>query len=169
MMKQTKTYGLSERVLAGILSLCMVLSAVSGLGLIHAVVNAAGEVPMSGTSGATQHIVADSRAADPNTMDTYLQRLLTLESGSRYAGRVWSDKSVFAYKDTKRAEENYATKGGFNGTDTLHLDMATDGYNGDVIFDADFLHVFSTLASSQVVDEYPPSAPITKTSGRRSW
>ena len=162
-MKQTKTYGLSERVLAGILSLCMVLSAVSGLGLIHAVVNAAGEVPMSGTSGATQHIVADSRAADPNTMDTYLDRLLTLESGSRYAGRVWSDKTVFAYDDTDRKDD------AFDGVQTLHLDMATDGYNGDVIFDADFLHVFSTLASSQVVAEYPPSAPITRMSGRRSW
>ena len=121
MMKQTKTYGLSERVLAGILSLCMVLSAVSGLGLIHAVVNAAGEVPMSGTSGATQHIVADSRAADPNTMDTYLERLLTLENGSRYAGRVWSDKTVFAYGDTDRkgiADYN-GDKGGFDGTNTL--------------------------------------------------
>ena len=162
-MKQTKTYGLSERVLAGILSLCMVLSAVSGLGLIHAVVNAAGEVPMSGTSGATQHIVADSRAADPNTMDTYLERLLTLASGSRYAGRVWSDKTVFAYGDTARKDT------AFDGDHTLALDMATDGYDGNVSFNADFLHVFSTLESSQVVNEYPPSAPITRTSGRRSW
>ena len=34
------------------------------------------------------------RVADPNTMDSYQDFLLNSSNGSRYAGRIWADKSV---------------------------------------------------------------------------
>ncbi len=82
---------------------------------------------------------AVNRVADRNTMDDYKNRLLSETVGSRYAGRVWTDKSVFAYD--------------VGGNNEIGLDMATDGYNGNVSFNADFAHVFSALASSQLENE----------------
>lgn len=84
------------------------------------------------------------RIADPNTMDDYLG-VFNLENNSRVAGRVWSDKTVFAN----------GTKAG-NGVlvdGILTLDRDTDGVDTTVQTDTDFLHIFSTLGSSQVVDE----------------
>ncbi len=75
-----------------------------------------------------------NRIADPNTMDDYIN-VLNLKENSRNAGRVWSDKTVFA------------------AGSTLQLDFATDGLNTTVKTDTDFLHVFSTIGSSQVVNE----------------
>ena len=69
--------------------------------------------------------------ADNDTMDTYQDALINEENGSMYAGRVWSDKSVF--------------------TNDISLDYATDGYNGTITNNSDFLHVFSALGSSQNV------------------
>ena len=86
------------------------------------------------------------RKADNQTMDDYIMQLLSQQWGSRYAGRIWTDKSVFAYDGAKSAADN-----------KIVLDMATDGYTGEVKFSADFAHVFSALASSQVVHEWPPS------------
>nr|WP_325300810.1 hypothetical protein [uncultured Dysosmobacter sp.] len=131
-MRETKTHGLSHRLTAALLCLCMVASMLSGFQVRQAYAAA----------GQTEHIVENSRVADPDTMDDYLNRLLTASTGSRYAGRVWTDKSVFAYSE---------------GNNTITLDMDTDGYKGNVEFNADFAHVFSALASSQVVNEYPPS------------
>ena len=74
-----------------------------------------------------------NRVADDDTMDTYIDRLISDEAGSRYAGRLWADKSVFK-----------------NGS-SVTLDMETDGYNGTVSSNADFLHAFSALGSSQMV------------------
>ena len=85
-----------------------------------------------------------ARVADPNTMDNYRKLLLSDENGSRYAGRIWSDKTVVDYKSTNNS---------------LILDTETDGYAGPVGFNADFLHVFSALGSSQVVDQFT-SKPI---------
>ncbi len=98
--------------------------------------------------GATEHIVENSRVADPDTMDDYVNQLLNMANGSRYAGRVWTDKSVFAYGNDD--EQDWIGN-------ALSLHMETDGYDGSVDFDADFGHVFSALASSQVVNEFPPS------------
>ncbi|MCH5199017.1 MAG: hypothetical protein J1E34_08955 [Oscillospiraceae bacterium] len=81
------------------------------------------------TPGTVGHI------ADADTTDSYPQ-LVALRNESRRAGRVWADKSVF--------------------TKEIILDMETDGYDGSVSVSQkngrDFLHVFSTLGSSQVVD-----------------
>ncbi len=73
------------------------------------------------------------RVADPNTMDSYQDFLLNSSNGSRYAGRIWADKSVL-------------TKDGDNGI--LTLDMDTDGINQEISYDSDFLHVYSALGSS---------------------
>ena len=58
-----------------------------------------------------------NRISDPSTMDSYQNLLLSDADGSRYAGRIWSDKSVF--------------------TNDLTLDMATDGYDGKVKLNTD--------------------------------
>ncbi len=128
--KTIKLNRVTNRFISVFLSLCMTASMVSG--------TAFAAVP-----GPTEKIVDGTRVADPNTMDDYQNKLLTMENGSRYAGRVWTDKSVFAYDK--------------NGENKITLDMATDGYNGSVGYNADFAHTFSALASSQVVNEYPPS------------
>ncbi len=82
------------------------------------------------------------RVADPNTMDDYME-VFNLAKNSRAAGRVWSDKTVFA--------NGYQSNQFVNNI--LTLDRDTDGVNGTVQSDTDFLHVFSTIGSSQVVDE----------------
>lgn len=58
-----------------------------------------------------------NRIADSNTMDDYLKQLLSSEWGSRYAGRIWTDKSVFAFDPALGTDWN-----------KIALDMATDGY-----------------------------------------
>ena len=83
------------------------------------------EVFAAQTSGTIDHI------ADGDTMDSY-RDLIALRDESRRAGRVWADKSVF--------------------TDDVELNMDWDGYDGTVSNGEDFLHVFSALGSSQVVD-----------------
>ena len=142
MRRMKKHGGVSRRLTAMVLCLCMIISMVSGFGATTAAAS-------SSDDGYTQYIVEDSRKADPNTMDDYLDRLLNMDNGSRYAGRVWTDKTVFAYGATEAL-------GGVTDN-KIPLNMETDGYEGSVGFDADFAHVFSALASSQVVNEYPPS------------
>ncbi len=81
-----------------------------------------------------------NRISDPSTMDSYQNLLLSDADGSRYAGRIWSDKSVF--------------------TNDLTLDMATDGYDGKVKLNTDFLNVFSALGSSQAWIGLPPTKTV---------
>ena len=82
---------------------------------------------------------AMKRIADGDTSDTYIGQLLSENWGSRYAGRIWTDKSVFA------------------SGNNINLDTDTDGYTGTVKFNSDFGTIFSSLASTQVINEYPPS------------
>ncbi len=86
------------------------------------------------------------RIADPPTMDTYQEALINDTNGSRYAGRIWADKSVFAVGNKCAS---------FDGS-TLTLDEDTDGISASVRTQSDFLHVFSTLGSSQTVHENIP-------------
>lgn len=74
------------------------------------------------------------RVADGDTLGDYLNTM-NLYASSRYAGRVWSDKSVFAHD--KSAETN-----------TLSLTIDRDGIEDSVEYNSDFLHVFSALGSS---------------------
>ena len=115
---------------------------IAGGGLLYTnAQNSAGDYQINTISGETQNV--QDRVSDSDTMDTYIDKLLTNEMGSRYAGRVWTDKSVFAY--------------GGEGQNIITLNMKSDGYDGNVAYNADFGHVYSALASSQVVNEYPPS------------
>ena len=91
-----------------------------------------------------------SRVADPNTMETYLaSNVLGIAENSRHAGRIWTDKTVFALGKTSDS---------FDGT-SLQLDANNDGSNAKVSTNTDFLHVFSALGSSQVVNQ-ETSKPI---------
>ena len=137
-MRRIKTRVVWHKLTAFLLCLCMLLSLAEGVGSLRT-----WAAPEYG--GPTD---VNTREADPNTMETYKGKLLSgadgsssETTGSRYAGRVWSDKTVLRYEDAN----------------PLYLKMADDGYESEVSVDADFLHVYSTLTSSQVVNEYPPS------------
>ncbi len=65
------------------------------------------------------------RIADTNTINNYKQLFTTQD---KYDGRVWTDKSVYSYDDTKG---------------TVKID------NTSINFDTDFLNVFSALNSNQ--------------------
>ncbi len=107
-----KRWSPARRSTALLLCLCMLLSMINGFELFPVQAEAAGE------SGATQNVI--QRIADPDTMDDYVDKMLSDENGSRYAGRVWTDKTVFAY--------------GSGGENTISLNMDTDGYNSSVRF-----------------------------------
>ncbi len=79
------------------------------------------------------------KIVDPPTYELYSDALLTDSSSSRYAGRIWADKTVFA--------------------DSVRLHSATDGYSGTIYANggAFFLNAFSALGTSQKVNEYPPT------------
>ena len=96
-----------------------------------------------------EHIEASGRIADPGTMDAYMEELFSDGDGDRYAGRIWADKTVFAFGAGPE-------DGGLTGN-ILPLDEDTDGYEGTVGFDADFLNVYSALGSTQVVNDYMTS------------
>ncbi len=70
-----------------------------------------------------------NRLVDPNTMDSYKDELLNDKNGSRYAGRIWSDKTTLL--------------------DKVDLDMETDGISKTINGNSEFLQVFSTLGSSE--------------------
>ncbi len=133
-----------------------------------------GGTVLSSVAQPTDSEYITDRISDPNTMDDYLMQLLSMEWGSRYAGRIWTDKSVFAYG---QSGVNWDGK-------QLLLDMATDGYDGNVSSSADFLHVFSTLGSSQELAGVPPvrtvivfdnsasmynSSNVAASSGEKLW
>ena len=65
------------------------------------------------------------RIADSTTVDNYKQVFATQE---KYDGKVWTDKSVYSYDDTKG---------------TVKID------NTSINFNTDFLNVFSALSSNQ--------------------
>lgn len=78
--------------------------------------------------------------ANPSAMDSYVDAMLGNAIGSRYASRIWTDKSVLAY--------DAAGEEGGLPENALPLDVDTDGCDGSVYFDADFLNVYSALGSS---------------------
>ena len=81
-----------------------------------------------------------TKIADTSTMDTYQDKLISETNGSRYVGRVWTDKSVF--------------------TGDINLDYDTDGYTGTIKNDGEFLHAFSTLGASQSWVGLPPAKTV---------
>ncbi len=81
-----------------------------------------------------------TKIADKDTMDTYKDKLINETNGSRYAGKIWTDKSVF--------------------TGDIKLDMETDGYTGTISNDGEFLHAFSALGASQSWVGLPPAKTV---------
>lgn len=127
------------------LCLCTVMTLFAGLGgfgLFEA--RADTRAGSGGTSGVT-------RQADPSTMDKYTE-MLDFSRNTRYAGRLWSDKSVYAYGYTGPTDGTPYNKDDNWDGKTLTLDPADDGVSGTVPLDADFLHVYSVLGSSQNIN-----------------
>ena len=121
-MKNVRKRNMKARLILRRLILLMIC-----LSMILSYLNIIPPVFAEATPGTVEHI------ADADTTDSYPQ-LVALRQESRRAGRVWADKSVF--------------------TDSITLDMDTDGIeDGTTISNEnDFLHVFSALGSSQVVE-----------------
>ena len=104
-----------RRIISLLLCLCMIAAMLCNFG--------GWELSPAVAAEMTENVI--NRIADGDTTDTYIGKLLSNEWGSRYAGRVWTDKSVFA-----------------NGT-PINLDMKTDGYDGSVNLNSDFGIAFS--------------------------
>ena len=153
-MKAMKSNKRTHRLLAVLLCACMVIGLLTDLsGIFSWKVNA-------------QPIEDSRHEADPSTMDTYLDAL-NFSENTRYAGRLWSDKTVFAYNDqgTAKYPDSYGRKfetktyQDSNGKDIteskLTLTPALDGISEEkeVLLDSDFLHVFSVLGSSQQIND----------------
>lgn len=91
---------------------------------------------LTGVSGAT---FAYETISDPDTSNSYINKLITEDDGSKNAGRLWSDKSVFSNNDR-----------------TVTLKTDTSGIDATVTTGADFLHEYSLLSSSQILNEEAP-------------
>lgn len=121
-----------------------VLSSMIGLIIFTSVLGSGIYAAMSARTGY-------QRSADNNTMETYKDVLLSDTpngNGSRYAGRIWADKTVQTHANNSSDGNSY-----------LRITEENDGKSGSVGYNADFLHVFSTLGSSQLVNQYS-SKPI---------
>ncbi len=94
------------------------------------------------TSTATPGV---TRVADDSTMNSYKQALINEENGSRYAGRVWTDKSIFAYGQDSDAD------GVSWKNNVLSFGNQENPNQWQVETSDDFLHVFSALSSSQQI------------------
>ena len=101
----------------------------------------------------SQPTTSANRIADPSTLDDY-KDILDFSSSARYAGRIWSDKSVFAYDSADIGDRASLWK-----DNVLKLTDELDGYNGNIELDSDFLTVYSALGSSEEINE-TVSAPI---------
>ena len=111
----------TRRILAAAMSLAMLLTTISSLTLNADEADGAAE---------------DKRVADRSTADSY-ESFLNIAEDTLDAGRVWTDKSVYALD-------------GVAGGYSVDIDGAAVTY--DVTSDADFLEVFSALGSSVAVN-----------------
>lgn len=119
-----------------LLCVCMALSLCEGWHLLIPTAYAATGRPTAGVT----------RQADPSTMDTY-KVMLDFSQNTRYAGRLWSDKTVFALDDTTHSDDS-----NWDGT-SLTLTPEDDGVNQEIELNEDFLHVYSVLGSSLELNE----------------
>ncbi len=147
------------RVVAVMLCLSMIAAVLCGMDIMVSPVSAAASVKK-----ATQGTLL--READPSTMDTY-REMVNLLSDTRSAGRLWTDKSVFASEQeiSQTIDESKGLTRTFDGRD-LYLTASLDGVdetlqsnldnshnNFTVRSTADFLEVFSALGSSVHINE----------------
>ena len=112
MKKESARYNILQRVLAIVLTVAMAYSF----------------LPVSALAAGTEGGMA--KTSDPSTAMSYESMLGTAQDGNRYAGRIWSDKSVY-----------------YDASSPVSLDG-----NEAVSFDADeFLVVYSALGSTTSV------------------
>lgn len=152
-----KKYKLWKRITAMALCLCMIISIFFNIGgLVWQYGSSVGYAADS-DSVMNKPVNARTRLADPSTMDTY-ESALNLDEDSRYAGRIWADKTVFAYDDTSRNKSREKSDRAWESEEknTLTLDKSYDGVTKDISLNSDFLHVFSAMGSSQ---EYSGKIP----------
>ena len=88
-----------------------------------------------------------TRTADESTMNSYQKELLNDTNGSRFAGRIWTDKSVFATGENSNSngvkwENGILSFGNSQNPDEWQVETSDD-----------FLHVFSAVTSSQQIIE----------------
>lgn len=139
-MKQIKYFSGVNRLVAFVLCLCILFTMLYNIGSgLFFPTTAAAEFGSGATSGVT-------RQADPSTMDTY-KDMLDFSKNTRYAGRLWSDKTVFALGDATDDQDD-----DWDGS-ALKLTEADDGVAGDIGLNGDFLHVYSALGSSLKLDD----------------
>lgn len=119
-----KRNGYLNKIICGFLCLSMVL------GCMPQIVNA---LP---ARAATNEAVI---VTDPGTADAWEDLMGTSEDGARYAGRVWTDKSVYKDGDTVMLNQ----KGNEDSTFTVNVDEENGEY---------FQVVFSALGSSMSTD-----------------
>ena len=86
-----------------------------------------------------------TRTADESTMNSYQKELLNDTNGSRFAGRIWTDKSVFA------TGEDSTFDGGKWTNNILYFGNNSNDNEWQVETSDDFLNVFSTVTSSQQI------------------
>lgn len=91
------------------------------------------------TAAAADVLGAAATVADPGTADGWESIMGTAADGSRYAGRVWVDKSVYEDGDVVTLND----KGNADSTFTVDVDKANGEY---------FQVVFSALGSSMASD-----------------
>ncbi len=127
-----------RRAISLLLCLCMTIPMLFSLSDVFSM-----RALAAGTSGPTNGV---TRQADPSTMDTYKSQL-DFSVNTRVAGRLWSDKSVFAYGSNDTGDRAAS----WNGR-VLTLSDVLDGVNGTIELNDDFLHVYSALGSSQNVN-----------------
>ncbi len=133
---------LGRRFLSLLLCISMLIPMLSNFG---------GVLPMSALTGDSSGPTAGvNREADPSTMDTYV-KMLNFDENTRWAGRLWSDKSVFAY-----GAGDIGDRSGLWLNNILTLSEALDGTNGSITLNNDFLHVYSALGSSLQITGVPP-------------
>ncbi len=138
--------------------ICMVM-AISSFGVPAFAINGEPSKPQDGVTAS-----AKDMTADPNTMYSYDmidESQKDDANGSRYAGRIWSDKSVIAYNDPQlsEADEKGYKKFVFGKTKLNAYGKKDDG--NYVKTNEDFLHIFSALGSSvQYTGKVPTSTVI---------
>lgn len=142
-----------KRITAAVLGSVMLITSLCGFGGFASVFAAGGD-------GSTQGVTL--RQADPSTMDTYLE-MLDLLKDTRYAGRLWTDKSVFAKGQKISVKTAKASLSRVFDGDRLKLEKELDGLDeldgandGYITFNSDFLEVFSALSSGEVINENVP-------------
>ena len=142
---KNKIFSYLRRPVALLLAFVMVFSMiqVAGITSVHAA-EAAHHAPDSS--------VNDTRVADPSTMMGYQGKLLSSSdsaANSRYAGRLWGDKSVFARGKEGSGEDGVSWDG-----NTLVVDSKS------ITSDGDFLTAASMMGSSMA---YNIDIPVNMT------